>query len=140
MYRRRRAGARARVGDVADTATPRGDRRALVRGGVLADDVLLGGVARRRGVARGGAQVAGTAAAGREDGDGGARGVRLAAAGGGEVVWARVGAGVARERRLADVADAAAAGGLLARTSVGVVGDMSRTYEGVAAARGGAFV
>ena len=36
----------------------------------------------------------------------------LAPAGGGEVVWARVGTGVARERRLADVAEAATTGGL----------------------------
>ena len=83
-----------------------------MRGGVLADDLLLGDVGARgggRGPARGGAQVACAAAAGGEDGGGGAGGVGLAPAGGGEVVRARVGAGVARERRLADVAEAAAA-------------------------------
>ena len=85
-----------------------------MRGGVLADDLLLSCVAARggRGPARGRAQVACAAAAGGEDGGWGAGGVGLAPAGGGEVVWARVGAGVARERRLADVAEAATTGGL----------------------------
>ena len=115
VHRGWRARTRARVRDVPDPTAARGDRRALVRGGVLADDLLLGDVGARGGgrrPARGGAQVACAAAAGGEDGGWGAGGVGLAPAGGGEVVWARVGAGVAREGRLADVAEAAATGGL----------------------------